>query len=340
VLAAYLAEVEGGVIPPLRTQWCRVSWLDEAVAWMEAQLAARDTPLIGAIEQVKNWSLSCILRAPTPAGAVYFKVAAVLPLFVNEPVVMVALSRRYPASIPAPLILDPQRRWMLLADFGQPIGRDGTLAAHQEMLRSFGAIQCDSAVAVDELLALGCHDRRLEQLETQAAALAADEAALRGLTEGEITQFRAELPRLQAMCATLAACGVPQTLVHCDLQLHNVAGSVGHEQFFDWTDACVSHPFFDLTSVFEESDRTRQLQLRDAYLAVWSEYAPLERLLEAWVLAQPLSNLHQAITYQQILVGLEAAAHADFQDVVPGYVRKMLHYLGPSSPTGEGAGQI
>jgi len=66
------------------------------------------------------------------------------------------------------------------------------------------------------------------------------------------------------------------------------------------------------------------------YLVVWSEYAPVERLLEAWVLAQPLSDRYQAISYQQILVGLEAAAQADFRDVVPYYVRKMLRALGPA----------
>jgi len=337
VLDTYLAEVESGSIPELRAPWCRSGWLDTATAWIEAQLMARDTALVGEVEQVKNWSLSCILRAHTATGAVYFKVAAALPLFVNEPVVMAALARRYPASIPAPLSMDPQRRWMLLADFGRPIGHDSTLAAHREMLRSFGAIQRDCAAAAGELLELGCHDRRLERLPMQAAVLAADETALRGLTEDEIAEFRAALPRLRAMCAALATCGVPQTLVHGDLHLNNVARSAGHEQFFDWTDACVSHPFFDLISVFDQSDSTRQAQLRDEYLAVWSEYASLERLLEAWNLAQPLSALHQAISYQQILVGLEEVAQLDFQDAVPYYVRKILQSL-PSIPAGEEAG--
>jgi Ser/Thr protein kinase RdoA (MazF antagonist) len=151
--------------------------------------------------------------------------------------------------------------------------------------------------AVDVLLELGCHDRRLERLSGQAATLAADAAALGGLTDAERAQFRVALPRLQAMCAALAACGIPQTLVHGDLHLHNVAGRAGHQQFFDWTDACVSHPFFDLISVFDDEDCARQVQLRDAYLGVWSDDAPVERLLEAWALARLLSDLHQAISY-------------------------------------------
>jgi hypothetical protein len=339
VLDAYLAEVESGLIPELRAPWCRVGWLDTATAWIAAQLATRGTPLVGEVEQVTNWSLSCILRGHTFTGAVYFKATATLPLFVNEPVIMAALARRYPDHIPMPLSLDPQRRWMLLPDLGQSLGH-ATLAAHQELLHSFGAIQRDSAAAVDGLLELGCHDRRLERLSVQAAALAADAAALNGLTDTESARLRAALPRLQAMCAALATCGVPQTLVHGDLHLNNVAINAGREQFFDWSDACVSHPFLDLISVLDEEDRTVQMQLRDAYLDVWSDCAPLERLLEAWTLAQPLGDLHQAISYQHILVGLEPSAQVEFGDAVPHYVRKILQWLGANSAAGGDAVQI
>src|SRR5262245_38203146 len=161
LLDAELAEVESGVIPELRTPWCRVGWLDTATAWIAAQLAAHGTPLVGEVEQVTNWGLSCVLRGHTVAGAVYFKATATLPLFVNEPVIMAGLARRYPEQSPMPLSLDPKRRWMLLPDVGQPLGQDSPLAARQELLRRFGAIQRDCAMAVDELLALGCHDRRL-----------------------------------------------------------------------------------------------------------------------------------------------------------------------------------
>jgi hypothetical protein len=51
------------------------------------------------------------------------------------------------------------------------------------------------------------------------------------------------------------------------------------------------------------------------------------------MLAQPLSDLHQAISYQHILVGLEPSAQAELGDSVPYYVRKVLQALG--SPRGE-----
>jgi hypothetical protein len=333
VLDAYFAEVESGLIPELRAPWCRTGWLDTAIAWIAAQLAARGTPLVGEVEQVTNWSLSCILRGHTAAGAVYFKAAATLPLFVNEPVIMAELARRYPDHIPAPLSLDSQQRWMLLPDLGPPLGYEAPLAARQELLRRLSALQRESTADADQLLELGCLDRRLERLSAQAATLAADAAALSGLTDAERAQFREALPRLQAMCAALAACGIPHTLVHGDLHLNNVADDAGRYLLFDWTDACVSHPFFDLISVFDDEDHARQAQLREAYLSLWSDCAPLEQLREAWALAQPLSDLHQAISYQHILVGLEPSAQIELADSMPYYVRKVLQALGP--PRGE-----
>jgi aminoglycoside/choline kinase family phosphotransferase len=328
---AYLTEVEQAAIPALRTQWCRVGWLDQAVAWIAEQLAALGRPLIAPVAQVKNWSISCILRAPTTDGDTYFKVAASLPLFVNEAVVTAWLAQRYPGHIPNPLALDPTRHWILLPDFGQVIGRSGSLPARIEMLQLLGSIQHDCVVLLDELLALPCHDRRLMRLADQAAALAGDSVALADLNDAERVEFSAAQPHLRAMCGALADCGVPQTLVHGDLHLGNVALQEGRFHFFDWTDACITHPFFDLISVYDEEDTVVQTQLRDAYLAVWVENAPMSQLLQAWTLAQPLSDLHQAISYQHILAGLEPAAQIHFRDAVPHYLRKVLRALKAST---------
>jgi hypothetical protein len=326
-LDAHLAEAEGGPIPALRAPWCLPGWLDAATAWVSSQLHDLGRPPSGPIEQVKNWSLSCVLRAPTAAGAVYFKVAAALPLFVNEAVIMEALARRYPGHIPAPLRIDAGRRWMLLDDFGPSLRESGAEAERLEMLRVFGGIQRDYAASAGELLAAGLPDRRLERLAEQVAALAADEAWLADLTADEVAQLRAALPQVREMCAALAACGVPQTLVHSDLHIGNVAARDGSLLFFDWTDACVTHPFFDLVSIFDEEDAAVQARLRDAYLAGWGGYASPERLLEAWALARTLSDLHQAVTYQHILMGLEPSAQLDFQADVGSYLRGALRAL-------------
>ena len=97
----------------------------------------------------------------------------------------------------------------------------------------------------------------------------------------------------RAICAELARYAVPSTLVHGDLHLGNVARLAGRYLFFDWTDGCVAHPFFDTISIFQTKqarDPGVQARLRDSYLGVWAGYESIERLREAWTLAKPLSR--------------------------------------------------
>ncbi len=85
--------------------------------------------------------------------------------------------------------------------------------------------------------------------------------------------------------------------------------------FFDWTDSCISHPFFDLFELFfirSSKFCVNQFQsfwhhyyyipqIRNTYLAQWLDYESKDRLLEAWTIAKPLCALHHAITYQFII---------------------------------------
>jgi hypothetical protein len=327
LLDAYLTEIEQNTVPPQRAPWARPGWFAQAVAWIEARLAELGQPPVAPVEQVRVWSISCILRAPTAGGDIYFKAAADLPLFANEPVVVVGLAQLFPAQVPAPLAWEAERRWMLLADFGRVIADSGTLTDRMEMVARFAQIQVACTGRVDELLALGCHDRRLDRLAHQLVGLIADTEAMRGLDDEEIAQFQALAPTLSSICQTLAEGEIPPTLVHGDLHLNNVAADNGRLLFFDWTDACVTHPFLDLMTVYDEADANAQAQLRDIYLAPWEAFASRDRLLELWSLARPLCDLHQAISYQHILASLEPAARSDFGYAVPSYMRRIIRTL-------------
>jgi hypothetical protein len=65
----------------------------------------------------------------------------------------------------------------------------------------------------------------------------------------------------------------------------------------DWAfQAGVSHAFFFMSVVFEEHvEPNVQSYLRDHYLRLWTDFEPMDRLVEAFELAQPLALLHAAI---------------------------------------------
>ena len=133
------------------------------------------------------------------------------------------------------------------------------------------------------------------------------------LSEDEMAALAAAVPRLRAACAELAGLAVPPSLVHGDLHLANVAKGPRGYLFFDWTDACVAHPFLDLPtmrrgSAFAEDDDEDEAELRErlraAYLPEWASFGPPARLARAWELAAPHLAQSTAWWLRRVLAGL------------------------------------
>src|SRR5215475_6291726 len=135
----------------------------------------------------------------------------------------------------------------------------------------------------------------------------------------------------------LADYRVPYTLVHGDLHPGNIAQHQGTYRFFDWTDACIAHPFFDVLPILLEAQALPDAagacsHMLEGYLELWTAYESLERLRQVWALAQPLGALHQAISYAHIVAGLEATAKHEVAWGMSYWLRKVLQFLEPESP--------
>ncbi len=322
LLLGFLDGEAEGHVPPLRAPWAQPGWFAAAGAWTVETLGALGRPPTGPVQQFRNLGISCLLRVPTAAGLVYCKATARLPLFVNEARLMSFLAPTFPGQIPTPLAIEQEKRWMLLADFGRDLREEKASAADVEnLLRQWGATQAGSARLVEELLGIGCIDRRLPVLAAQIDTLATHPLTARHTQPQNLAQLQALVPALQARCAQLARYHLPDTLAHGDLHLGNVARNGDGYQIFDWSDACVAHPFVDLLApYFFYNDPPMQEQMRGAYLSQWTAWEPLERLREAWRLAKPLAALHQAVSYLHILIGQEELIHAEMADGLRDFV--------------------
>jgi fructosamine-3-kinase len=309
--------------PPERPPWARPGWFSEASAWIEDVLAENGRQATGPVEQVSSWCISSILRAPTAEGMVFFKATARSPLFVDEGSVTRELSRLFPENVPRVIATDSERRWMLLDDFGPVVGWKASLERRVEVLALHARLQIAAAGRVDELIAHGALDRRPAWLAAEIEALLRVPDAL-GLEDAELEQLAGLGPTLAAGCARLTAGAVPDTLVHGDLHMGNVARKDGRYVFFDWTDACVTHPFLDLIVVLFEEDPDLRHALRDAYLSVWAELAAEEELLELWSLAEPLAALNQAVSYRYLIGSVEPGTAQEFEQMLPYFLRKAL----------------
>ena len=331
-LLDYLDENQEGAasprIDPRRAPWARPGWFATASAWIEAAIAELGYTQLGPVEQRRNWSISSLLVAPTTAGRVYFKAAAPLPLFVNEPALTHTLSELFPGHVPTPLKIDRERRWMLMEDFGKVARGDEARGDHVDyapILRAYGKLQRESAQHLDRLAAAGCMDRRLDVLASQIDPLVADPLTQSALTPDEHAELVALAPQLKARCARVAAYNLPATLLHGDLHPGNITQRNGDFVFFDWTDAAVGFPFVDhFLLYFELDDEEGYPRWRDAYLEAWQDFGSPQRLLEVWELAKPLCALHHSISYLSICHNIEPLTRDELFHGLPDNLRRLI----------------
>lgn len=298
-LARILAEGSG----QQRAPWSERGWFGEAERWLSSAARAAGCEPTGPVQQFRTWGISSVLRVPTTRGMIYLKASADLPLFVNEAVVTQCLGSLFPGFVPVTLAIDTERRWLALADFGQAMEWDTPAAIRIEAFRSFARLQIASAEKVDRLLAAGCLDRRLDWLASEQAIWFASPQA-RSLLAEEFGKLQACSAALPALCARLAAFGVPDTLQHGDMHPGNVARNEGGFVFFDWTDAAIGHPFLDMIAIAGEEDPQTESAMRTAYLAEWAQVIDPDQAEQAWELAVVLMAANQVITFLSLSANL------------------------------------
>lgn len=300
----WLAIARGAPVPEKRPPWARPGWLAVAAAWLETSVAEAGLQQTAAVEVVEQWPLSSVLRCATDGGRVYMK--AVFSTFGHEPALTQALAKEHSALVPEVLAVDVTRGWMLMRELsGSLIGDQGVETWGDALLAAAG-VHLAWSDRTSELFELGAHDRRLAALAVEIGS--AFEAAGIAGSEQAVAQ-------LESRCAELGEGPLPQTLVHGDLHPWNVMVDADELRIFDWSDACVSHPLFDLPTFLQRADdEGARGSMLDAYLGAWADLAPLDELRATYQLALPLAHVHHAISYLRINEALEPDDRWWFED--------------------------
>ncbi len=306
-LVTYLAQADGpfeSAAPwtgdladhPLRAAYARPGGPAADLAWAARALAARGERLTAAPVQVRTWNLSSLWRLSTSAGPAWLKV---LPAFLaRESRVLTHL-----AGEAVPELIAAEGPRVLMAAIP---GRDfyGAGAAEvREMLDLLVDLQARHVSRDRELLALGVVDWRAPALI--AAIADAFERTADELDAGERTvlgRFVATLPRRMA---GVAACGLPQTLIHSDFHPGNVRGEVGAMRLLDWGEAGLGHPLLDQAAMFAAIAPTDVEAVRGHWAALWRAAAPGCDPLRAFTLLAPAAIAKQAAVYWSFLDHIE-----------------------------------
>jgi hypothetical protein len=277
-VGGWLEELRGAPIHPKRPPWARPGWFAQASAWVAEQVPVRGRPKL-----VRQWPLSAVYRFDGDDGPVFFK--AVFSLFAPEPSVAEALARENPGDVPEVVATDVERGWILMREL------DGKSARGEQALegmRTTARIQRAWEQREHELGSLGCRRRELQELATEAPALA-------------------------SLCDRLAAYGIPESIVHGDLHHGNMLVTGDRTAVIDWSDAAIGHPFLDLAPVLWIGEKHRDA-LSEAYVEAWSDFGSRDDLLTAAAIGEALGCVYQAISYRAINDAFEPADRWLFAD--------------------------
>ncbi len=183
-------------------------------------------------------------------------------------------------------------------------GRDCWGVPENSMLTAIGRLVAAQAALAGKTDAAALPDRTPRALVGQVRALLASEA-VHGLSAGELAQAHRLADQLPGIVEELAACGLPETVVHGDFHPGNWRSDGGAPVIVDFSDSYLGHPAFDGLRPRAFLSEDRWGQVRRAWTEAWAEQVPGSEPGRALELAEPLMHLAYAVRYQEFLDNIE-----------------------------------
>lgn len=321
-------------------RWTTPEWRADIDGWIVDQLAGQGIRVTGAIEQPYLCPWATVLLAQTTDRPVYCK-AAMIGLD-HEPRLTAMLASWRPDLMPDILAIDDACGWMLSRDAGPMLATitasdTPDLTPWLDILARYAELQIEMIPRIDDLLAVGVFDHRLETLTDQLIVMLDDEEAIRtgppdGLNDEEIVSLRDSVSRVSERCAELAGYGIPDTLHHDDLHPGNIFIGGGRVTIADWAETCVAHPFFTMRMTLLWSahfaglpnDAPSILKMRDAFLEPWTSFASRDDVSRAYQLSERLAILSHARVWHRVIVALTGEERRQHAGIVPKNLRRFL----------------
>ena len=303
----YLAEVAGpvpaarrwsGILDdhPRRHAFARPSGPAADLAWARARLAERGLRPTTPPTQIRTWNLSSLWRVPVEGQAAWLKV---VPQFFAHEGALLALM----AGAQVPVLLGHDGGRVLLAEIAGEDQYDAELPRLLDMVDRLVDLQRLWSGRVEALLALGLPDWR-------APALAAAIINVMERTRDDIpAEDRAVLAdfarRLPDRFDDVAACGLPDTLVHGDFHPGNFRGDGASLTLLDWGDSGVGHPLLDQPAFLDPIPGASVGAVRAHWSQQWSAAVPGSDPARASALLAPIAAARQAVIYRNFLDNIE-----------------------------------
>ena len=290
---------------PLRLPYARPGGPARDLAWAAERLRDAGLRPGGRPQQVRTWNLSSLWRLPLEDGVAWLK--CVPPFFAHEGAVLDRL-----AGGPVPPLLASEAGRVLMAEVPGEDRYDADQPVLLALVALLVGLQVQEVGHEDELLALGLPDWRGPVLSPAIEDVVRRHAA--DLSREDLRSLDELVAGLDRRWADLAACGLPDTLVHGDVHPGNARGDADHLVLLDWGDCGVGHPLLDQPAMLGRLDPPTADVVRDAWERAWRTAVPGSDPRRAAQLLAPLAAARQAVLYQGFLDRIEPSEHPYHRD--------------------------
>lgn len=160
---------------------------------------------------------------------------------------------------------------------------------------------------VEHVLAIGARDLRPSALLNQAQDLLGRAEVRDALTDADLAAVEALVAELPRRLDDIAACALPDTVLHGDMHPGNWRRAGDRLTLLDWGDVSVGNPMVDQRAFVERlaepglGDRTSRL-----WAGLWKDLVPGSDPTRAAYLLALVTQLAAAAAYQHFLDPIEA----------------------------------
>ena len=245
--ASLLAMLDGETTSPVGG----IGWIDEAIAWVETATGRRASSKAD-VEQYNTGGGFTLVRLRMEGGGAYWLKATGAPS-THERRVTSLLSKLCCACVPEVVAEQPVWNAWLMRDGGDHIAAlpreaSGVMRLLEGAVQSLAELQVRTVGSELNLLEAGVFDHRTCVLRNEADALFAYMDETMGFQTSTKVP-RVETKRLRELqnlfedvCSYMEELGLPDTVLHGDMNLGNILVADERCVFIDWCESYVGNP--------------------------------------------------------------------------------------------------
>jgi len=311
-----------------RGPFSRIGWIQEAMAWMRAEVG-HDVAFTGEVRQLNASGGFLLARFRTQAGPAYWLKATGKPN-VHEFYITRELAELCPEYLPRQLAAREDWNAWLMEDAGKPVDT-WNLPALEMAVASMAQLQKRTMDRSSELLAAGAADQRVSTLRANMDELReyVDEAMTKQTSTKAprlgTERLRTIFSQLHKACMRMEELGIPDTVVHNDINSGNILFRNAECVFTDWCEIGIGNPFFTLQHLCLLQPRGQEpwsRRLHELYKRIWVEFIDATAIDKAFTLMPPLAIL--SYLYRR---GTLLRSSRRYDSHIESYVRSLTRYL-------------